>query len=275
MLRRRTPGPRPGWFRFYNRVPNDPKIHALDNDTFRFWVLVLCVASQYDGKLPSLSDLAFHLRIDESKTSMLIQTLIEKRLLDQFEGNLVPHKWSEYQYESDSSTQRVQRFRERRRNAVGNVSETAPDTEADPNTETDSEQSRAADAALVSGSQDDWPENFRDQFWKKYPHKIGRIRALELLAQTRKSGVTWSDLIQGLDAYIRSKPKDREWCNPATWLSEGRWDDRPAKPKRSRSLVDAAGDLIAKFEQLDGQSVAVPHTDAHYGPNLLLEHKPR
>ncbi|MEM7312690.1 MAG: hypothetical protein AAF497_06020, partial [Planctomycetota bacterium] len=35
-------------------------------------------------------------------------------------------------------------------------------------------------------------------------------------------------LIKGVEAYIRDKPPDRAWCNPATWLNDERWLDIPA-----------------------------------------------
>jgi hypothetical protein len=37
----------------------------------------------------------------------------------------------------------------------------------------------------------------------------------------------------GLEAYV-DKTDDRPWCNPATWLNEGRWDDQPAAKPQSR-----------------------------------------
>lgn len=269
----RALGPRPGWFRLYNRLPNDPKIFDLDDRTFRHWVLSMCIASQHYGKLPPIGEFAFYLRIDESEAARLIQTLLDKKLLDRIDGDLIPHNWSKHQYESDNSTPRVKRFRERRRNAAGNVAETAPDTEAYPNTETDSEQTRAADAALPRGRPDGWPEDFQDQFWKKYPHKVGKILTFKLLAKVRKDGAAWPDLLSGLDAYIRSKPKDREWCNPATWLSEGRWDDVPAKSKSNRSVSAAAADLRAEMERLSGRRLTDQPTEAREKTNLL-EYKP-
>lgn len=277
MFPRRALGPRPGWFRLYNRLPNDPKIAALDDRTFRYWLLTLCVASQHYGKLPPIDEFAFYLRIDRPTAEQLIQTLRAKDLLDEIDGDLIPHNWSEHQYESDNSTPRVKRFRERKRNAVGNVSETSPDT--DSNAETDSDQNRAANAALARVRHDGWPDDYQSQFWNKYPHKVGKIRAFKLLTQVRKKGVTWPDLMNGVDIYISSKPRDREWCNPATFLGEGRWEDVPAKSKRNRSLTDAADDLIKKVAEFTGDNLAKSAADVHAAnypaPNLLLEHKPK
>jgi len=70
-----------------------------------------------------------------------------------------------------------------------------------------------------------------NQWWKKYPHKIGKAAAFKSFERIRKAGkVSFKTLLDGLDAYIRDKPIDRPWCNPATWLNQGRWDDDPAPP---------------------------------------------
>jgi hypothetical protein len=35
-------------------------------------------------------------------------------------------------------------------------------------------------------------------------------------------------MLAGLKSYIDTKPADRPWLNPATWLNGCRWDDKPA-----------------------------------------------
>lgn len=73
---------------------------------------------------------------------------------------------------------------------------------------------------------DDWPPDYREQFWERYPNKVGKLAALSALDRVRKRRlVLWETLIAGLSAYIR-KVDDRPWCNPSTWLNQGRWDDQ-------------------------------------------------
>lgn len=74
---------------------------------------------------------------------------------------------------------------------------------------------------------DDFPKDAFDRFYGRYPHKVGRAAALKAFAGARKSGVPFARLMSGLDRYIASKPPDRAWCNPATWLNQHRWDDEP------------------------------------------------
>jgi uncharacterized protein YdaU (DUF1376 family) len=66
-----------------------------------------------------------------------------------------------------------------------------------------------------------------DEFWKAYPHKIGKGAAEKAFPKARKEAEQ-TKIMAGLQAYIESKPPDRPWCNPATWLNQSRWEDQPA-----------------------------------------------
>jgi hypothetical protein len=66
------------------------------------------------------------------------------------------------------------------------------------------------------------------EWWDLYPHKVGKKAAQQKFDKARKSGVNQAALLDGVRDYIAAKPEDHEWCNPATWLNQGRWDDKPA-----------------------------------------------
>jgi hypothetical protein len=102
---------------------------------FRAWINLLCIASQNDGALPKIKELAFLLRIRPAKATVVVGHLRGAGLLDEIDGRIVPHNWKGRQYQSDNSTPRVQRFRKAKRNVSDAVSETAPDTDADSDTE--------------------------------------------------------------------------------------------------------------------------------------------
>lgn len=151
------------WFRFYAETLSDPKVQRLSPELFKAWVNLLCLASQNDGSLPSVDDIAFHLRLSASQAAQQLDDLVLAGLIDIMpDGALQPHNWHVRQYASDSSTERVRKHREKRacnvsRNGAGNVSgnvsrnvatavsETPPDTETDTDTDpahfTDSETS--------------------------------------------------------------------------------------------------------------------------------------
>ncbi|WP_207210882.1 DUF1376 domain-containing protein [Lichenibacterium minor] len=72
------------------------------------------------------------------------------------------------------------------------------------------------------------PEPF-DRWWEACPHKVGKDDARKAFDRIiRDERATVDELIAGIDAYRRTKPPDRQWCNPATWLNQGRWTDQPA-----------------------------------------------
>ncbi|MFG1302157.1 hypothetical protein V5F49_20420 [Xanthobacter sp. V3C-3] len=111
----------------------------------------------------------------------------------------------------------------------------------------------ASDASAFAMPADDgWPKDYRERFWSVYPHRVGKSDALAKLDRIRKSRrVSFDKLMSGLDAYIASKPPDRQWCNPATWLNQGRWDDEPSTPALHRSAGQPAQhDLAAAFDRL-------------------------
>jgi hypothetical protein len=125
--------------------------------------------------------------------------------------------------------------------------------------------------------EDDWPKDFREQFWNTYPNKVGKAAAISKLEATRKRGVEWPLLMGGLRTYILTKPKDRQWCNPATWLTQDRWldqpaDANPAAPSLSADKIslDEAVSLFAKVGRWSRHS---PVNDLSQVPvELLAKH---
>ena len=71
------------------------------------------------------------------------------------------------------------------------------------------------------------PQAF-ERFWVAYPHKVGKQDAAKAFSAALGRGVQIEPMLDALHRYIRTKPPDRAWCNPATWLRQGRWDDEPS-----------------------------------------------
>lgn len=119
------------WFRFYSEALEDPKVQRLDGETFKAWVNLLCLAAKNAGRLPPAEDIAFALRITADDAQYLLDRLFSASLLDRSKSGsghrYSPHGWEERQYKSDTSTDRVKRFRQRSET----VTETPPDTETD------------------------------------------------------------------------------------------------------------------------------------------------
>lgn len=82
----------------------------------------------------------------------------------------------------------------------------------------------------------DWPSDYRQQFWVRYPKRVGKQAAFRVLDRVRKSGrVPWSAFLASVDRYRESvaATETRFIKNPATWLNAGCWDDEinvPGKP---------------------------------------------
>jgi hypothetical protein len=66
-------------------------------------------------------------------------------------------------------------------------------------------------------------------FWAEWPNKVGKPAAVKALAAARKRGESFEAIMAGVRSYIRDKPPDRSWMNPATFLNGNRWEDQPAK----------------------------------------------
>jgi len=212
------------WFRVYDDLLNDPKCQRLTPDLFKTWVNCLCAASKNNGVLPPIEELSFLLRLSDEQTGAHVDALVASGLVDETDDGLEPHNWANRQYQSDTSNERVKRYRDKKRNVTPTVTVTPPDTDTD----TDTEQKEPRASALhrrkerLSDSRE-----FENEFWPAYPNKVGKPVALKAFTKARKAE-SLETIMDGLRRYIRTKPPDRAWCNPSTWLNQERWNDEPA-----------------------------------------------
>lgn len=63
-----------------------------------------------------------------------------------------------------------------------------------------------------------------EAWWKLYPRKVGKDAAREKFGKARKR-VSAEALMQAVKVYMQTKPDYADWCHPATWLNQGRWQD--------------------------------------------------
>jgi hypothetical protein len=99
-----------------------------------------------------------------------------------------------------------------------------------------------------------WPEDFREQFWAEYPNKVGKPKALSKLEGAMSRGVRWLDVMDGLRRYIQTKPPDRAWLNPETFINQERWADQPATV--NHAPVKSENSLLAALDRQLEQSIA-------------------
>lgn len=69
-----------------------------------------------------------------------------------------------------------------------------------------------------------------DDWWAKYPRKIGKLAAEKAYAAASKK-TTPDELIAGIDRYLKMKPAYADFCHPRTWLMQGRWMDGQEAPE--------------------------------------------
>lgn len=105
------------WIRLYREALNDPKIVTLSDRHHRAWINCLLIADDETGALPSMRDIAVHLRTSASEAEQLVRELVELELVDFCYGTpingYIMHGWANRQQPSDSSAERTRRYRER------------------------------------------------------------------------------------------------------------------------------------------------------------------
>jgi hypothetical protein len=128
------------WFRLYNRMVDNEKLRLLAFEDRWHFVALCCLKSTGLLDEPE-SDIrqrkiAVKLGVQVRELEEIGRRLREVELVD---INLHPVAWDELQYQSDNSTNRVKKFREKQsRNTVKrlrNVSETVQDTDTDTDTD--------------------------------------------------------------------------------------------------------------------------------------------
>lgn len=225
------------WWRAYDEAVDDPKLQQLPAVLFRAWFNLCCLTSKNGGVLPSKSVIAFKLRCSEEKAAAIVEQLRDVQLIDEIECDgtvdLAPHNWKGRQFQGDTSTPRVKRFREQQRNVSSDVSVTPPETEAD--TDTEPERKKTDIRAVAVATRPDCEKDF-GEFWKVYPKRDGanpKAPAEKLFVSALKSGVSAAEITAGAARYADDERRLGHVGTPhvaqaVTWLRQRRWGDYPA-----------------------------------------------
>lgn len=74
-----------------------------------------------------------------------------------------------------------------------------------------------------------WPADYREQFWNRYPRRVGKKAALTKLDNVRRADEVAFDAL--LAAVRRIDTKELQYVpHPATWLHQGRYLDAGPVP---------------------------------------------
>ncbi len=135
------------WFRLYGDMIDDPKVGTLNDAEFRLWIELLCLACKAGNSgdtKHTLDEVSWSLRrnVTETFRELLHRKLVTVHKTQEGRETVRITKWKERQFQSDSSTDRVRKHREKQKKRTGNVTETlqkrkcnGPDTDTDTDTE--------------------------------------------------------------------------------------------------------------------------------------------
>lgn len=94
----------------------------------------------------------------------------------------------------------------------------------------------------------DWPGDYFEQFYSKYPNKKDPKAARKALDKVAFAGKTrWAELIAGLERYILSDDVQRGFVkHPTTFLNKGSWMNKeqttPKRVERPKSFFEVAAE---------------------------------
>lgn len=110
---------------------------------------------------------------------------------------------------------------------------------------------------------------FEAHFWPAWPNKVGKPAAAKAFLAARLAGVDLAPILAGIDRYVRDKPPDRSWLNPATFLNQRRFDDVPAAVTARSPPTNRRPTLAERFAQFDHDEPDQPHEQPpHNGPTI-------
>lgn len=205
------------WFRLYHRIIDDEKIRLLAFEDRWHFIAICCLKA--DGLLDEPEG-------DLKQRKIAVKLGVQLRELDEIKRRLCevglvtetfhPVSWNDLQYQSDSSTERVRRFREKQKKSEKanknngetqrNVSVTVQDTETETDTDKDRgrEDAPPADFAFVGKTIKLKVKDF-DRWQKAYS------AVPDFIAELTKAD----------DYYTENPPDDGKWFFPVSrWLEK-------------------------------------------------------
>jgi DNA-binding transcriptional ArsR family regulator len=221
------------WFRLYDDLVDDPKIQRLPGETVKALLNLWCLASQNDGLLPAIDDIAFKLRMKPSKVEHLLSVLGECGLIDSDEMGLRPHNWNARQYKSDvtdptaASRQKAYRDRIKSRDADRNGTVTNTDTRTDTEQSITDTPKPAAKPAVERNP-------IFDELRRAYPKRKGGDPgppAAKLFLAAIKAGTDAQTIIDGAKRFAVEESQNINTPyipQLVKWLRDKRWLDYSA-----------------------------------------------
>lgn len=147
------------WFRLYSEFAHDPKIQMLSEAMQRRYVMLMCLRCSETLETLHETEIAFQLRLSEAELIETKNLFISKKFIDS-QWNLL--NWDKRQFVSDSSTMRVAKHRQKKKqesNAVETLQK-QPSNAIDTDTDKNQIQKRTTVVAT--------PEGVSDSVWQDF-----------------------------------------------------------------------------------------------------------
>jgi hypothetical protein len=244
---------KPAWIKLHHGLLDDFTFSRLPVASKALAPLLWLLASEYqDGKITAqMDELAFRLHVMPADLTSALTPLIDSGFFNASEP------LADCYQDASPEKRREEREKEKEieKSRVRDMSKLSKRDQAS--------HVRAREGALLPS--DDWPSDYENRFWKFWPNKVGKPATLKALAAARKRRCSFVAIMTGIADYIRDKPPDRPWLNPATFLNQNRWEDKPAtvsagngKSRRSGSLIDALDRELEKIEREEEAADTMP-----------------
>lgn len=229
------------WFRLYSEFAFDPKIQSMNETLQRRYVMFLCL--RCNGDIPGLTDemAACALRISPDELTETKEKFVSIGLISE---NYDINKWSERQYSSDSSTERVHKFRNKngetlqKRYRNGNVT---------PLSVSVSESNSVSISKKKNKEKKESLPDF-ELFWKAYPRHIAKPIARKAFLKINPDRELLNRILSAVEFQKNGWSDPKYIPHPSTWLNQERWTDDQVEYRKSSKGIPATIILDAKWE---------------------------
>lgn len=235
------------WFRMYSEFRSDPKVCTMTDSLQIRLVRLMCLRSDSPTENLDEEEICYGIGCNDSETFRETKRVfVSKGFIDE---NWRLLNWEKRQFISDSSTERVRKFRE---NKALKRSETFRETVGETNqNRTDAEQSRTEQNKSMSSSGSEWRILCESLgvFDVKEQQAIHQL----LDARVRHSGKTIDESVEYIisrwQEYQKACPK-LEYTHGSAYkfLMSGKWDNPSSWPWKKESDLSSE-DWLAGYDK--------------------------
>lgn len=217
------------WFRFYAEFSSDPKVQMMSETFQRRLMMLFCFRCNGNETLQD-AEIVFQLRVSPEEWQATKAEFIARNFIDNDNRIL---NWDKRQYVSDSSTARVSKHREKKKQEC-NVSVTPPEQSRADTEQSITEKKGALPRLAVR------PKNISENIWsdfirqRKTKFTATALKGIE--REVAEAGVT-------LEEALRTAV-ERGWQSfKADWVKE----KGNAQSNQSKSAYDITAEIAAEY----------------------------